>query len=263
MSVSPLLPDELARAAAEVAADPREARRRRAAESRLARRLSKLYVTLGVDPALLAVQPPIAPKLAAVRAVISRVYPDQADALPLDPLVLLRHSADPDALLLLNIHARVDDTRVRDIVPVEALALAAGVPVSRVFDMLLAALCRVSREVATMVTAFGHIQVVEDTLQSARLPGPDGDAARAQVHKAVGWLPAPKGSVTNISIAANAAAQTQGAVALAPAPEATVRQLTEKFQAERTLAPPPVAVAVPSDAPTDADVEDAEYEDDV
>jgi hypothetical protein len=256
-SAQGLTPDESLRAAAEVSADLRERRRRAAASARLNRRLGKFYASIGVDPALLAVQPPVAPRLAAVRAIISRVYPAQADSLPLDPLVLLRHSADPDALLLLNIFARIDDTRIRDHVPIEAIALAAGVPMPRVVDMLMASLCRMSHEVATMVTAFGHIQVVEDTLASARVLGPDGDAARSMVHKAVGWLPTPKGSVTNISLAAHANANPQTAIVAAPSPEATVRQLSEKFNAERTLSPPPLLPTLP-----ESDIEDAEFTED-
>ena len=247
-----------------------ESNKRRAA-------LRKLYRTLGVDPDILAKTPPIGPRIRHVsKALIEQDPTLPPEALSLEPIYYLRLSFDPDAAALVRLYDRIRED-IRPFVPIEALAIAANIPLSHILGLVISTICQTAQETETILTALSHTKVVTETVQSALIRGPDGHRDRADMHKAVGWLPTPRGSVTNISVNANAraAAPTAAAVSL-ESPEATIRRLAEKFNAERTLTLPPAADAVPADAAAaavevpadtadaDADADDtAEYEDDV
>ena len=226
--------------------------------------LAKLYRTLGIDADALADTPPLAPRIQHLCDALWEHDPTlPTSALNLDPLYYLRLSLDPDAARLVRLHDRVREP-LRRHVPIEALALALNIPPARILEIVIATIKRTACEVDTVITALSHTRVLAETVQSALIRGPDGHADRTNMHKAMGWLPMPRGSVTNISVAANAQAAAPVAVVAAPTPEKTIRTLAEKFQADRAALPPAApGEEVPSaGVPVDVEVDAADYDED-
>ncbi len=116
--------------------------------------------------------------------------------------------------------------------PVELLRIVADVT------------CRFAMYTAQIIAALSHPLVVEKTVDLALNAAEDKDRLAAQVvlHKAMGFLPAPKGSQTIISILQNAQANAAGQSVALPRPEETIRRLSDRFNERRGL--PPVATAV-------------------
>lgn len=124
----------------------------------------------------------------------------------------LKFSQHPDAKKLLEFCQRIKFAN-RDKVPFEAMCLAAGVDVMTIFGALILAARDVSRAESALITMTEHPNVVRATVDDAtqRVPILDKNAnlvgyapasAKAQemVHKAVGWLPTPKGSNINVNV---------------------------------------------------------------
>jgi len=223
--------------------------------------LRKLYRTIGVDADLLAKTPPIGPRIRYVCKALAEQDPTlPPEALALEPIFYLRLSFDPDAAAIVRLYDRIRED-LRPFVPIEALALSTGVPLSHVLGLVISTICQTAQETETILTALSHTRVVAETVQSALVRGPDGHRDRADMHKAVGWLPTPRGSVTNISVNSSARAVAPTAI-LAAAPEQTIKTLADKFHAEQAVLPPSPAVEVVEDADVeyapDADADDDE-----
>lgn len=123
----------------------------------------------------------------------------------------LKFSRHPDAQKLLEFCEKLSWNTRQD-VPIEALCLAAGVDPTTVAGALVMAARDVSRLESSLKTFAGHADVVQATIRDAvdRVPilnllgevvGYSRGSSKAQemMHKAVGWLPQPKGSSININ----------------------------------------------------------------
>lgn len=124
----------------------------------------------------------------------------------------LKFSKNPEAQKLLQFCEKLS-WKTRQEIPIEALCLAAGSDPTMVAGALILAARDVSRMESSLRTFIGHIDVVDATIKDAteRVPvlNKEGDlvghlpaSAKAQemVHKAVGWLPQPKGSSVNVNV---------------------------------------------------------------
>lgn len=110
----------------------------------------------------------------------------------------LKFSQHPDARKLLEFCQRIKFAN-REKVPFEAMCLAAGVDVVTIWGALILAARDVSRAESALITMTEHPDVVRATVDFAKgslLASKD----REMVHKAVGWLPTPKGSNINVNV---------------------------------------------------------------
>ena len=103
------------------------------------------------------------------------------------------------------------------------------------------ATCRAAMYQAQIIAALSHPRVVEKTIERALTD--EGIADRMAFHKAMGFLPMPKGSQTIISIIQHAQTNVsaQAPVVSAPSPEETIRRATNRFNEPLGLprTPPP------------------------
>jgi hypothetical protein len=93
--------------------------------------------------------------------------------------------------------------------------------------------CRIAMYRAQIIAAVSHPLVVEKTVERALTD--DGIADRMALHKAMGFLPTPKGSQTIISIMQNAQAPAAAQSISAPRPEQTIRRLSDRFNEARAV----------------------------
>lgn len=122
----------------------------------------------------------------------------------------LKFSKHPGAVTLLAFCEKLS-WATRDQIPIEALCLAADVDATTIAGALVMAARDVSRLESSLKTFVSHPDVVNATVKDAteRTPildrsgtlvgyAPASSKAQEMVHKAVQWLPQPKGSSINI-----------------------------------------------------------------
>jgi hypothetical protein len=98
--------------------------------------------------------------------------------------------------------------------------------------------CQFAMCVAQIIAAVSHPAVVEKTIDCALTD--KGFADRVVLHKAMGFLPMPKGSQTAISVTQNAQASARvEPIVAAPRPEETIRRLVNAFNEKRCLSAMP------------------------
>ena len=226
------------------------------------------YARLGVKESDVALQPQITPQLRMIvktlrRAgqpkrirrvrhvnagvdstdqVESRVIVDEEHATPYGPgtdLVTswphyLHVSDAEDARKVLTAYYSIGSTW-RKLLPIEAFCLASGVGTVRVLSIIA----------ASCVMAGAQPAIVQKTIEIALTD--EGDHARDTLHKASGFLPAPKSAQTNITVQQNASATAAAAALPAPSPDATIRTLADAFNVRRGL--PPATITVQESAP--------------
>lgn len=123
----------------------------------------------------------------------------------------LKFSSNPSARALLEFCSKFSPDKINSL-PIEALCLAAKVEVATIAGALIMA----SRDVWKMKSALNtmrlHPQIVEETAFNATrqvLKNSEGvvtgiiagsEKAQEMFHKAVGWLPTPKGSSVNVNV---------------------------------------------------------------
>lgn len=149
----------------------------------------------------------------------------------------LQTSSDPDARKVLDAyHSIIKSFRVS--LPIEAFCFAASVSPLRILEIITATCVRLGAQASSIVAAVNHPRVVEKTVEMALTDG--GHEDRADLHKAVGFLPTAKGSQTVIQVTQNAQTSATAQAASVPAPpaEQTIRRLVNRFN-ER---PSPVLV---------------------
>ena len=111
--------------------------------------------------------------------------------------------------------------------PVELLRIVADVT------------CRIAMYKAQIIAAVSHAEVVAKTVDLALNAAKVKDRLAAQVmlHKAMGFLPTPKGSQTTVGILMQNAQTNEAAppIVEAPRPEDIVRRLDNRFNESRRL----------------------------
>src|SRR5215472_9876192 len=118
---------------------------------------------------------------------------------------LLRMSSEPEVLKWLSIYdspAIPEDVRVE--LPYEVYCAASTTSPLRLLELLAAQIVRSGAQHSAIRAALRHPEVVDATIESALIPGPDGRADRDTLHKAVGFLPQPKGAQMIFNLQANA-----------------------------------------------------------
>lgn len=228
----------------------------RAEENRL-----RAYAQLGVTQDAVAREVQITPHLNAIAAVIRRAGQPKVTTrvvLPADGDVgitektehvppygpgsdvarswpwYLETSDHPDAKKLLSVYFSTFKIH-RRVLPVEAFCVAANVSPLRILEIITATCVRLGAQASNIVAAVNHPRVVQKTVEMALTD--EGVEDRAMLHKAAGFLPQPKGSQTNITIAANAQSNSaaQAAAVPAPPPEQTIRRMVNRFNEAKQL----------------------------
>jgi hypothetical protein len=160
----------------------------------------------------------------------------------------LQSCDSPDASKILVAYLSIAK-RYRRSLPVEAFCIAANVPPMRVLELLTGAIVRQGANASTIIAAVNHPRVVEKTVEMALTDG--GIEDRNTLHKAVGFLPTPKGAQTTIQVTQNAQtnASAQAASVPAPPPEATIRRIANRFNDARQLPVDTGSVRIPDILP--------------
>jgi hypothetical protein len=231
------------------------------------------YEALGVTPESVMSAPKISPQLKAIASVLKGVgMPKTVKRIenvvietettrtpPYGPGTDLTRSwpwylqscDSPDASKILVAYLSIAKT-LRKLLPIEAFCVAAGVSPLRALELITGAIVRLGANASTIIAAVNHPRVVEKTVEMALTDG--GIEDRNTLHKAVGFLPQPKGSTTNIQLNANATSTAQSASAVpAPPPEQTIRRMVNRFNDTRQLPADTGSVRIPDVMPhTDA-----------
>jgi len=165
--------------------------------------------------------------------------------LPTNPYYYLHASDSPEARKVLDSYYSISKSD-RKFLPIEAFCLAAQVSPLRVLEVIVATCIRVGATSSSVIAAVAHPRVVEKTVEVALTDY--GHADRETLHKATGFLPAPKGAHTSIQIVQqNAQTQSQvAATVAAPPPEQTVRRLADRFNDARPMLPAPAPSNLPA-----------------
>jgi hypothetical protein len=111
----------------------------------------------------------------------------------------LKFSSHPSAKTLLEFSQKINVASLMAI-PIEAVILAAGVEVHVIAGALVMAARDESKMKAALITMREHPEVVKMTAEVARMKTPHASKDREMMHKAVGWLPSPKGSSVNVNV---------------------------------------------------------------
>jgi hypothetical protein len=223
-------------------------RRSQLAESALKR--------LDVRASDVMLMPQITPTLRMVAKVLRK------SGRPADPMFYLNASDDPVALEVRQMYYGMPAAEAKS-VPIEAFCLAARVSPLRILEIITAIAVRLSVQSSAILATVSHPQVVEKTIDIALTD--DGVEDRAMLHRAAGFLPAPKGSHTNITVTQNATAAAQAVApqlpTAAPPPEQTIQRLTNRFNEEQKALPEPaVETVVPAAGTTPAvELVDAQF----
>jgi hypothetical protein len=210
------------------------------------RRLRLAYATLGIDGGAVLSLPPITSQL---RMIASKL---RKRRLPVSPFYYLNCAPGDDARRIVEAYYSLPKNQ-RELVPIEAYCLAVGVNSTDILETIVRAIASVSRQASAAIASANHPAVVEKTVEMALTD--EGIEDRTTLHKAVGFLPTPKGSQITVNASANSAAQASAPVAvIAPPPEATIRRLVDRFN---DAAPRALPVAPPADLPERMPYEDA------
>jgi hypothetical protein len=224
---------------------------------------NRAYFELSITPEQVALAPQVTPQLRAItrtlkragqhkitRKIISReetheLVEDTKHTLPYGPGLDITQSwphylsssdhADAKKVLLTYHGIQVS---LRKVLPIEAFCVAAGVSPLTILGILTGEIVRMGAQASTIIAAVNHPRVVQKSVEMALTD--DGLADRTLLAKATGFLPTPKGSQTQINIAANANATAAPQIAVvAPPPEATIRRAVDRFNDAKGLPPAP------------------------
>lgn len=181
-------------------------------------KVTRAYKTLGLDPAVVARAYPITPLIKKLRGgweeALAAIRASNSDA----SIHFLRKWDDRDTR---QFH--------RDLLPVEAFCVYAGVHPFALWEAIVVSLTRVNANEGAYIAAINHPAVVRRSVEEALKP--DGHSDREWQLKHAGFLPQPKGNVINVQASATAAAASQSAAlaTTSPPPEQTIRRLTDRF----------------------------------
>ena len=209
------------------------------------------YRAIDVDPALVRLQPHITSQLRMLSRKLHRRN------LPSSPYYYLKFAPGEIARKIVALYYSLPRDQ-RDMLPIEAYCIAVGERSTEVFEIITRAVAAISRQTSAIIAASAHPAVVDKTVEMALTD--EGIEDRNTLHKAVGFLPTPKGSQTTVNVAANASATAQSATVLAPPPEHTVRTLVDLFNEARGL--PPASAHILPVAEADTLPAQMPYEDD-
>lgn len=109
----------------------------------------------------------------------------------------LKFSSHPDARKLLEFCQKLSYA-TQESIPIEAMCLAAGVDTMTISGALIRSTVDVAKMKSALIAMQEHPNVVRSTAFYAGLA--DNSKDREMMHKAVGFLPTPKGSSINVNV---------------------------------------------------------------
>jgi hypothetical protein len=215
--------------------------------SSLRRRRTLAYDTLKITRDSLRAAAPITPQLRMIAKSLKKRN------LPVSPYYYLKCSAGVPSRLIVDLYYSLPRDQ-RDLVPIEGYCASLSIQTNDILETIVRTIATVSRQRSIAIASSAHPLVVEKTVEMALTD--EGIEDRTLLHKAVGFLPTPKGTQISVNTSANAnaasAANTQVISLPAPPPEATIRRLVDRFNDARAIgpsAPAQLPVAPPSNLP--------------
>ena len=188
---------------------------------------------LGLKPKSLLSVPQITPLLTDIMAGLKK------RGLPTDPYHYLDASSDLEARGLMAVYKQ-SWKQVRDVLPLEAFCVAAGVDPNRILDSLVRVIERVKSLKSAVNLSVSQPEIVETNIAAA-MDIENGYPDRRLHMQVSGLMPMPKGArtVVNVQTSASATSAPVQAVIAAPSPEQIVRRLSERLHAVRGALPTP------------------------
>lgn len=218
--------------------------------------VNEAYSRLGIDRALVETCPRVTPQINK----IGRMVESFGLNLPRDPYYYLQASDSPDARAILAARSSIPKTFAK-LLPIEAFCIAASVPTTRVPELIVVAAMRMGVQASSMIAAMAHPAVVKKTVEVALTDG--GVEDRQVLHKATGFLPAPRGAQTQINISSNAQAHAAAASSAqslsveAPPVESAIKRLSERLNLRRAQSQPALPASTARTIEHDPDSRDA------
>jgi len=187
---------------------------------------------LGLQPKSLLNVPQITPLLTEIMSGLKK------RGLPTDPYHYLDASSDLEARGLMSVYKHAWK-QVRDVLPLEAFCVAAGVDPNRILDSLVRVIERVKSLKSAVNLSVSQPEIVETNIAAAM--DVDNGYKDRRLHMQVsGLMPMPKGARTVVNVqtsATSSSSPVQQTVVAAPAPEQTVRRLSERLHAIKGTLP--------------------------
>jgi hypothetical protein len=175
--------------------------------------------------------------VAGVTIPILEVTPEQLAAAPriehlLKPIgtraavfEYLSASEEPEVRAIFQLRQRLTEEQ-KNAVPIEAYALAVKISPKKLFGFIMQEVMDQSSKTVTMVAKLHHPAIIETTIKQAKKAA--GVKDREMMHKALGFLPTPKNSVTVIHGDQNVN-KNRVNLAVLPPLENVARDLTQRF----------------------------------
>lgn len=205
---------------------------------------------LGItDRSLIRTLPPITSQLRMLAKKLRK------RKLPASPFYYLKCSADERARRIVELYYSLPKNQ-RDLPPIEAYCFAISADPEAILTLIVRASATLARMSSAVIASANHPLITDSTVDIALDPREetkDRLVAQTLIHKAVGFLPTPKGSQITVNASATSASTAQAAALPAPPPESTIRRLVDRFND----APKSLPVAPPIDIPERMPYEDA------
>jgi len=173
------------------------------------------YTRLGVTPQQVALAPRLDPLITELGG------PDSA-------ITLLRTHASADARLFLELWD-LTPLNIKRAMPLEAFALGCGIGVERLGGLLVEASLRRGQEAAVIKLARSLPDVMEATVEFAKLL--EGESDRRALEKMGGLAAQPKGASTVVNVFQQNAQVNQTKVEL-PSTDEVIRRLSDRMNAK-------------------------------
>jgi hypothetical protein len=207
-------------------------------------RRTRAYETLKISRDELRASPPITPQLRMIAKSLRKRN------LPISPYYYLKCASPEYARWIVDLYYSLPRDQ-RDLIPIEGYCLSLHLPPNDILETIVRTIAIVSRQRSIAIASSAHPSIVEKTVEMALTD--EGIEDRTLIHKAVGFLPTPKGSQITVNASANSASAASPTIVLpAPPPEATIRRLVDRFNDQRAL-----PAAPPADIPARMPYEDA------
>lgn len=186
---------------------------------------------LGIQPKALLSVPQVTPLLEEIMSGLAK------RGMPTDPFYYLDASSDLEARGLMAVYNQ-SWKQVRDVLPLEAFCVAAGVDPNRILDSLIKVIERVKALKSAVNLSVSQPEIVDTNIEAA-LDVDNGYKDRRLHMQVSGLMPMPRGArtVVNVQTSASATAAPVQAVIAAPVPEQTIRRLSERLHAVRAALP--------------------------
>ena len=170
------------------------------------------YPLLGVTVEQLQAQPRIGHLLSRV-ASIATIFD------------YLAGSEEPEVQAICHLRQQLTVNQ-QDTVPFEAYAVAMKMPTKKLFGLIMQEIMEQSTKLSALLAKMHHPEIVETSIEQAKKPA--GIQDREMLHKAIGFLPTPKNSLTVVN-GDQHINRNRVNVAVLPPLESVARDLNQRF----------------------------------